>query len=37
MHGIPACIRNAGESGWPIILGNAICRGGSGDVWLVIC
>ena len=37
MPGIPACIRNAGEFGWPIILGIAVCGGGSGGVWLVIC
>ena len=37
MPRIPACIRNAGEFGWPIILGIAMCGGGSGGVWLVIC
>ncbi len=37
MPGIPACIRNAGEFGWPNILGNAVCGGGSGGVWLVTC
>jgi hypothetical protein len=35
--GILACIRNAGEFGWPIIWGIAISGGGSGGVWLVIC
>jgi hypothetical protein len=35
--GIPACIWNAGEFGWPIILGVAIFGGGSGGVSLVIC
>ncbi len=34
---IPACIRNAGEFGWHNIFGNAMCGGGSGGVWLVIC
>ena len=37
MPGIPACIRNAREFGWPVILGIAIFDGGSGGVWLVIC
>ncbi len=37
MHGNPACIRNAGEFGWPNIWGNAMCGGGSDGVWLVIC
>ena len=37
MPGSPACIRNAGEFGWPIILGIAIFGGGSGGVWLVGC
>ena len=33
----PACIRNAGEFGWPIILGIAIFGGGSGGVWVILC
>ncbi len=38
MPGNPACIRNAGEFGWPNILGNdSGGGGGSGGVWLVIC
>ncbi len=37
MSRIPTCIRNAGEFVWHNILGNAMCGGGSGDVWLVIC
>ena len=37
MPGIPACIRDTGEFGWPNILGNAMCGGGSGGVWLVNC
>ncbi len=36
MPRIPACIRNAGEFGWPNILGNAMCGGGSSRVWLGI-
>jgi len=35
--GSPACMRNAGEFRWPIILGIAIFGGGSGDVWIVVC
>ena len=37
MSGSPACIRNAGEFEWPIILCIAIFGGGSGSVWLVSC
>ena len=37
MSGSSACIRNAGEFGWPIILGIAIFGGDSGGVWLVVC
>ena len=37
MSGIPACIRNAEEFGWPIILGIATFAGGSVGVWLDIC
>ncbi len=37
MPEIPACIRNTGKSGTPTTSGNAICGGGSGGVWLVIC
>ncbi len=37
MPGIPACIRNAGDFKCPNILGDAMCGGNSGGVWLVIC
>ena len=37
MPGISACIRNAGEFEWPIILGIAIFGGSSGGLCLVIC
>jgi hypothetical protein len=33
----PACMRNAGESRWPIIVGIAMFGGGAGGVWLVVC
>ncbi len=36
MPGITACMRNGGEFGCPNILGDAMCGGGSGGVWLVI-
>ena len=34
MPGSPACMRNAGEFRWLIIVGSAIFGGG---VWLVVC
>ncbi len=37
MPGKPACMRNVGESRWPIIVGIAIFGGGSGGVWIVVC
>ena len=37
MPGSPACMRNAGEFRWPIIMGIAIVGGGSGGVWSVTC
>ena len=33
----PACMWNAGEFRWPIIVGIAIFGGCSGGVWLVVC
>ncbi len=37
MHEIPACIRNIGEFKCPKMLGDNMCGGNSGGVWLVIC
>ncbi len=37
MLGIPAYMRNAGEFKCPNILGDAMCGGNIGGVWLIIC